>query len=59
MKTIFHWKNFAKLAGVVLGVGILVAAVPWPQPLGFFIGLIAGAAAAMWFIERWDMWHFE
>lgn len=63
MKTVWHWKNLAKIAAVVLLAASLWQVVCWlfvmPLFLRTAVALLIGSVVAMLAIERWPGWHYE
>ena len=59
MKTVWNWKNIGKTAVAVLIVGVLVSALPLQQPLGFFVGMLAGGITVLFCLTKWDLLDFE
>lgn len=59
MKTVVHWKELGKCALVVLTVGVAIALMQIPGPLGFLVSVAGGVGAMAWSMARWETFHFE
>ncbi len=59
MKTIWNWKNIGKSFLLVILAGFLVGLLPLPETIKFLVGMLAGAAAMLFSISKWELWHFE
>ena len=61
--THFHWKNIAKMLGVVIpvfmGLLLLLAYLRIPPVIALIIGIFIGCGITEYCSRRWELWHFE
>ena len=62
IKTYFHWKNIAKMLGVVIpvfmGLLLLLAYLRIPPVIAIIFGAFIGCVIAEYCSRRWELWYF-
>ena len=61
--THFHWKNIAKMIGIVIPVFIVLLLffeyLEIPPVIAIILGTFIGCGIAEYCLKRWELWHFE